>query len=227
MDTTIAEELRRTILFSPLREQELASVAQMARPLSLGRGEQLFAMGEPARHFFYLAQGQIKLFRLSPDGDEKVLELIRPGQTFAEAMAFMQRGSAYPVFAEAVEESRLYGFDNEAFAGLLRGSVESCFAIMAALARRLHGCINEIEALSLHNARYRLVHFLLQNLPADSRACPRISLPTTKHVIAARLSIQPETFSRLLKALVNEGLLRVEGTEIELMDVAALRALAE
>jgi len=224
--TDFTDELRRAYLFSELDGAQLAEAMREMRLIELDKGERLFEQGDPARRFFVVRRGLIKLYRLSPEGHEKIIELIAPGQSFAEALMFMA-ANGYPVHAEAVEITELFSFDNEVYKALLRDSVESCFRLMAGMSMRLHKQINEIDRLTLHNATYRLVAYLLQELPEDVVASPDVQLTTAKSVIASRLSIQPETFSRILARLSRDGLIEVEGNRVLLRDIPALRRLIE
>ncbi|MEJ2509253.1 MAG: Crp/Fnr family transcriptional regulator [Gammaproteobacteria bacterium] len=224
--TDFTDELRRAYLFSELDDDQLAEVVREMRLIDLDKGERLFEQGDPARRFFVVRRGLIKLYRLSPEGHEKIIELIAPGQSFAEALMFMA-ANGYPVHAEAVETTELFSFDNEVYKALLRDSVESCFRLMASMSMRLHKQINEIDRLTLHNATYRLVAYLLQELPEEVVTSPDVQLTTAKSVIASRLSIQPETFSRILARLSRDGLIEVEGNRVLLRDIPALRRLIE
>jgi CRP-like cAMP-binding protein len=220
-------ELRRAPLFAEMDERHLRELAAGAQALRLEAGEPLFRHGDPAERFFYLREGLIKLFRLSPDGDEKIIELIKPGETFAEAVMFMGTRGRYPVNAEAVNESRLLAFDQKMFLGLLRGSPEACFGLLASMSRRLHMLVNQIESLTLQNATYRLVAYLLEQIPRDVTASPEVVLTTPKGVIASRLAIQPETLSRILVRLRQGGLIEVHGNHITVRNVEALRKLVQ
>lgn len=218
-------ELRRLHLFSALSEEELAQVLASARVIDLGEGEALFALGQPARRFFYVRRGEIKLFRLSAEGAEKVIEVIRAGETFAEAVMFMERADGYPVSAEALCETQVVGLDNQTFMALLRKSPDACFRVMASMSRRLRSHVDEIDRLTLHNATFRLVTYLLQQIPEEVVQSPEIQLTTPKHVIASRLGIQPETFSRILARLSRDNMIEVHGHSIVLHDIDSLRAL--
>jgi CRP-like cAMP-binding protein len=220
-------ELRRAPLFAEMDERHLRELAAGAQALRLEAGEPLFRHGDPAERFFYLREGLIKLFRLSPDGDEKIIELIKPGETFAEAVMFMGTRGRYPVNAEAVNESRLLAFDQKMFLGLLRGSPEACFGLLASMSRRLHMLVNQIESLTLQNATYRLVAYLLEQIPRDVTASPEVVLTTPKGVIASRLAIQPETLSRILARLRQGGLIEVHGNHITVRNVEALRKVVQ
>ncbi len=222
----IAAWLSRTYLFSALDEEQLRTVTASMQDLTLDEGRILFEHGQPAEKFFLLIEGQVKLYRLSEDGDEKVIEIVRPGQTFAEAVMFMS-GKVYPVNADALVKSRLLCFSNAVFKDMLRSSVDSCFRLMAAMSQRLHMRLNEIDSLTLHNATYRLVTYLLGELPEGVLTSTEIVLTTPKHIIASRLSIKPETFSRILTRLARDGLIVVRGNSIVLADLERLRQVSE
>jgi CRP-like cAMP-binding protein len=226
MDTTSApfQELRRTYLFASLSEAQLAKVAQTMRVHTLAKGERLFEHGQPASRFFLLRAGQVKLFRVSAEGGEKIFEIIRPGGSFAEALMFLE-ARMYPVSAEALETSEVLSFDNNTFLGLLRESVETTFRLMAGMSQRLHARLNEIDNLTLHNATFRLVSYLLQQVPIDTQETSQVHLNIPKGVIASHLSIQRETFSRILARLRSQGLIEVQGNDIVLSDLPALRKL--
>ena len=218
------DELCSIYLFAGLDEEQLEAVARTTRLVHLDEGQPLFDFSQPARHYFYNRSGQIKLFRNSPDGGEKIIWIVRAGETFAEAVMFM-RGHRYPVSAEAITPSDVLAFDQKTFMGILKGSVETCFRLMATMSTRLHQQVNEIDNLTLHNATFRLVSHLLQHLREGPGQESELHLSAPKNVIASRLSIQPETFSRILARLSKKELLKVEGQNIVLRDVEGLRKL--
>lgn len=222
MDDT---ELRRLPLLAELDEKQLARMRDSRRQISLKAGETLFHMGETSRNFFHVDSGAIKLFRLSPTGQEKIVEIIRAGQTFAEAVMFFTR-PLFPVNAEALEPTVVTAFDSQVFMDMLRESPETCMRLLGTLSMRLHHRVNEIEALSLQNATLRVVNFLLNRLDAAGEE-DVVELEAAKKIIAARLSVQPETFSRVLHALTESGAIEVDGRRIVVKDKAALRRFME
>ena len=217
-------ELRQAYLFAEANDEQLARLSRSMQAIHLGHGEPLFRHGESADRFFYVRSGQLKLFRLSPDGHEKIIEIIRPGQTFAEAVMFIGTAGRYPVSCEAISDCELYAFGQKAFLETLAASHEISFGMLAALSRRLHMLVNQIDSLTLQNATYRLVMYLLELAPRDSDA-PDLELTTPKSAIASRLAIQPETFSRILGRLRDQGLVVVNGPHIILRNLKGLREL--
>ena len=222
--TLSPRELHAVYLFSGLEDHQLQAMLETAYSIELSSREILFEAGQHARHFYLLRNGQIKLFALSDSGDEKVVEIIYPGETFAEAITFMTQHS-YPVSAEAISASEVISFDMNVFRRILEESKETCMRLMADMSRRLRKRITEINNLTLHNATYRLVVYLLEQIPPGVVELPEIHLGTPKSVIASRLSIQPETFSRILGKLARQKLIRVHQNTITLLDVDGLRAL--
>jgi len=223
-DQQTIEELRQIYLFASLTDEQLNMMLDSAHPVELEQKQVLFEADQTADDFYLLRSGQMKLYCLSPGGDEKVIEIVRPGETFAEAITFMEN-QAYPVSAEAIMSSKLYCFKMKIFRNLMEGSPGTCMRLMADMSRRLRMRVNEINNLTLHNATYRLVVYLLEQIPEGAVEMTDIHLGTPKSIIASRLSIQPETFSRILSKLSQRGLLKVHVNDITLLDVNGLRSL--
>lgn len=220
------EALRSVYMLSPLDDEQLGAVQDTMRIDELRAGDSLFDFGQPAQRFYYLMSGQIKLTRSSPAGAEKVIELVQPGQTFAEVVMFLKR-PGYPVNAQAVDDSVVWGFLGQTILDILRNSPDACFAVMANMSFRLRQQVDEIDRLTLHNATERTVSYLLSQIPAGVVESPEVHLTTPKHVIASRLTIKPETFSRILGRLAKADLVDVHGQDIVLRDIEGLRILLE
>ncbi len=219
----LQQNLKENHLFSALSDEQLEQLSSAITVKSLAQGGHLFEAGSKAEEFYLVASGQIKLYRLSPAGQEKVIEIIRPGQTFAEALMFLDI-PAYPVNAQALADTKVYAIKNRAFMEILRGSVDLCFKVMADISMRLKRHLNEIDALTLQNATLRVVNYLSYLIPNCADSSVQIALPAAKNVIASRLSITPETFSRILHTLSDKGLITVDGLQIQVHDVVQLRA---
>jgi len=217
------EDLRRNYLFSDLDEAQLQRVARHAAHVHLNDGEALFEQGDLATRFYLLLSGQVKLFRLSPAGNEKVVDIVIAGSTFAEALMFLDRPH-YPVGAQALQASELISIDAADFADMLRGSVDTCFVMMGAMSQRLRGLLREIDDLSLHSASCRVAAYLVKHAPAGTES---FELPVAKQIVASRLSVTPETFSRIIKQFSNSGLIRIAGSRVTIVDRAALDVAAD
>lgn len=210
-------------LFSALDDAQLGKVLATTIIDTYPKGERLFRRGEPAHAFYMVVTGKVKLYRLSPDGHEKIMRLLGPGQTFAESVMFMDP-PRYPVHAEAVESSTVAAFKRESFIQLLQESFDICRAVMAQMTQRIQAHWDEIEALALLNSRYRVVHYLLGLVPEGKKGTIVITLPTHKSLIAAQLALQPETLSRLLRSLSDEALIELDDDNVAIPDVDKLRS---
>ncbi|MFC6669245.1 Crp/Fnr family transcriptional regulator [Marinobacterium aestuariivivens] len=222
---TALQQARHHMLFDALDDEEFEQATARARLLDLDGGERLFTQGDKAERFFLVLSGSIKLFRIAFDGQEKVVHLMREGDSLAEAVMFMSQ-TQYPVNAEALGATRVLSFSNLAYKGCLEASSQACFRVMASMARRLHLRLDEIETLTLQNARHRFVRYLLQLLVPDATGnTGHIELPVAKRLIASRLAMQPETLSRIMHDLKEEGI--VEGTtrQLQVLDVSALQEM--
>jgi CRP-like cAMP-binding protein len=222
----VDQELKRVYLFAGLNVQQLERVKQSMRHLLLAEGESLFEQGQRAERFFLVREGHIKLLRLSLEGGEKVFEVIAPTQTFAEAIMFMPN-SVYPVSAQAIEPTSLLAFENKILVEILKESFDTCFRLMFHMSRRIRHWINEVDNLTLQNATYRLISYILYHIPNNHQDSYEFNLPIPKQVIASRLSIKPETFSRILNSLCQEGLLTVTGRTIHIHQVEKLRLYSQ
>ena len=225
-NTEILPFIQRCMLFSDLNADQIDSVLGHTRVAELSEGDILFEQQQPARDFFMLTSGQVKLARHSADGHEKIIDLISPGHTFAEAILFSGQ-KVYPVTASALLDSRLLCFDIASYAGILHQSTDACFAILAQMSRRLHWYIGEIDRLTLHGATFRVVCYLLDQVPSTQLGSSEIRLVVPKHAIASRLSITPETLSRSFSKLSRDGLLDVQDDAVILHDVGKLRQFAQ
>ncbi len=210
--------IRRTPLFSQLPVSELEAILGNATHRRLGNGALLFAEGDPAHSFYFVQEGGIRLFKLASNGTEKVIELILEGEMFAEAVGFL--GGQYPVSADALYATTVIEIPSQNFLQVFRSNPDLATRMLAALSMRLRQLITHIQALSLETAGQRVSRYLLEQAPGG--AMP-FSLPAQKNVVASRLGITPETFSRVLATLRAQGLVNVEGAILTLPDPAALR----
>ena len=217
------ESVRSHYLFSGLEEEDLDRLAAEMKVRDLDQGEVLFHRGDPADSFYYVDTGLIELSLISATGDKKTLEVVNPGRTFGEAVTFMQEVK-FPVTAEGLQKSKLCEIPNHAFLNMLRTNRDACMRLLADLSRHLHARVREIENLSVQNARHRLSSYLIDHI-TDARdgdqATARLELP--RHVIASRLSIKPETLSRLLRSLADEGVISIEDRVVFIHSLTRLR----
>ena len=221
-DTAQYEAIRRHYLFSGLDEDVFDALATAITVEAYDKGEVLFHRGDPAQDFFFIEAGHVELSLISPDGQKKIVEVIGHDRTFAEALVFMQSGK-FPVTAEALTDTVVYRIPNDSYRALLHDNSDACMRLLSDVCRHLHQRVQEIEQLTIQNARSRLSSYLIDHAAEidDDEATIRLDLP--KHVIASRLSITPETLSRLLRTMSREGILTVDDRLIFVHSLARLR----
>jgi len=219
-----AHRLRKIYLFSQLNPQDFHKMVSSMLTHRLTKNQRLFHQGDKAKRFFFVRKGQIKLFLLSAEGEEKTIHIEHPGNTFAEPIMFMDK-PIYPVSAEAIQKSLVLSFDSTTFRDMLRHNTDTCFRLMATMSQRLHWHIVEIEHLCLHNATFRLISYLLREVPTETDQNTSVHLAIPKVTLASRLSIKRETLSRILARLRRQGLIDVQGHDIILRDLQGLREL--
>lgn len=214
----ILEAMAQSHLFSRLSEAQLERVRRHSHITDLLDGESLFFQGDDATSFYLVLSGRIKLYRVSAEGREKVVEIMEAGHTFAEALMFMDEPH-YPVTAAALVPSRVIVVNSREFKTMLRESIDSCFQVMGNMSYRLRSLISEIDALSLETGTVRTCAYLLRQAPADSSS---FKLQVAKSVIASRLSVKPETFSRILKNLNERNIISIDGRTVIIHDREAM-----
>lgn len=216
------ETIRSHYLFAGLTDGEFHVLATDVSVESYDKGEILFHRGDRADAFFFIESGQIELSLISRDGQKKVVEVITHGRTFAEAIIFMAEAK-FPVTAEALSNSVVYRIPNDAYRGLLQDNSNACMRLLSDVCYHLHQRVQEIERLTIQNARSRLASYLIDHIVEtdDDEATVRLDLP--RHVVASRLSITPETLSRLLRAMSDDGILTVDDRLVFVHSLARLR----
>ena len=220
----IPQILSRMPLIQQLPPEQIAELAAGTRERRLERGQLLFQKGDPAQGFFYVVMGQIKLAFPSPSGNEKVVEVLGPRQSFGEAVMFMDR--PFPLTAEAVSDCLLLHVAAESVFGLLARDALFARRMLGGLAQRLHGLVQDVEAYSLRSSTQRVIGYLLQLCPASDEAdagAIQIELPISKQLIASRLNLTPETLSRVFNELAQGGLITVHGKRVTVHDLTRLR----
>jgi CRP-like cAMP-binding protein len=216
----IAQHLSGFYMFSELQSSQIEPLANGTRVIVVPRGGILFNRGDRAHGFYLLLEGQIKLGVISPQGDEKVIGLIQPGESFGEAVLFLER--SFPIYAQATLDSKVLLITRDAIFDILDNDVTVVRRMLAGISARNRQLVNDIESISLQNSTQRLIGYLLQ-ISTDSPNPERVKLPANKLTIASMLNITPETLSRVMLRLQNAGLIEVNGKEIVITNVAGLR----
>lgn len=214
--------LRQNPLLGRLNDKQLDEMCTFSKIVNLPDGKVLFNYGDTATNFYFVFSGLIKLYRQSAFGQEKIFELERSGQIFAEALMFYGQ-KKYPVSAAAMKETVVVAINSQKFLNILRSSSETCLLILGDLSKRMHELINEIDKLSSLSGRSRVATYLLDQ---SINKGLKFKLEIPKNAIASMLSLQPETFSRLLKEMTKKQAIEVKDCHIQVLNQDLLRTIA-
>lgn len=213
------DDLKNSVLFSGLDEEDLVDVGNMAIPKSFKRGQVIFNQGERAEGFYVLTAGRVKIFKLSLEGKEQILQFIVPGYPFAEAALFV--GKTFPASAQAVEKSTAYFFHSDRFRELIEKRPAIAINMIVTQAGYLRRHARTIEDLALREVSGRLAGYILEKAGSNDR----LKLEVSKTQLAARLGTVSETLSRTLAKLRDQGLIEVKGRDIEILNRESLEDL--
>jgi CRP-like cAMP-binding protein len=211
-------------LFREVDRPALKQIARGTAVVDAPRGTVLFRRGDRCSGFHVIIFGQVKLAIGSADGGEKVIELMGPGQSFGEAVMFLDK--PYAVTAVTLADTKLVHVSREAVHAELQRDPAFARRIIAGLSRRLHGLVADLEAATLQSGTQRVIGYLLSQEALEGDGAAMVNLHANKRVIASRLNLSQEHFSRILHDLSAAGLIEVEGRGIRILDTARLRALA-
>lgn len=210
-------------LFQDLSAAELERVAEGCQVRRLTRGDAIFRFGQPCEEFHVVISGQVKLFAISPTGQEKVIELVAPGHSFAEALMFTDK--PYILNAEALANTLLLTVSKQSVLDEIKRDARFCMRMLAGISRRLHGLVHDIESGALHSGVQRVIGYLLRERQADHKASApafTVSLQVSKATVASRLSLTPEYFSKVLHELEAQKLIEIDKRDIRIIDVEQL-----
>ncbi len=222
MTTDDWTNLSRAPLFQAMGSEITRSLIGSRVARHYERGERIFQQGDPADAFFFIREGWVKLFREREDGREIVVSTFTAGETFAEAAMFL--GGRYPASAEVVTPARILRVEGAGLRQAILKQPQLALDMLAAAFVHLKQLVEQIEQLKAQSAPQRIADFLLGQVSADSGPA-EIALPYDKALIANRLGMQPESFSRALARLRELGV-TVTRDNVRMKDIARLTEFA-
>jgi CRP-like cAMP-binding protein len=217
--------LRRSALFATMDTETMTDFIAGGHLLHYKKGQDVFSLGDKAETLFFVIDGWVKLYRMNSDGEEVVITIVGPGETFAEAAVFSQL-RRYPVAAQACEESVLLLVPREMFVQKIKQDSEFSLGLLGAISSRQRLLVQQIEQISMRTPPQRVGTFLLQLCLPQTQGQAIARIPYEKYLLAHRLNIKPETFSRALRKLESVGVV-AQGHQIEIASLQALRTFCD
>lgn len=217
--TTLMATLRQSRMFADLSSENLSAVGDVCLIRSLDKGEMLFREGDKAEGFYVLQAGAISVFKITPDGREQIICVFRPPESFAEVtLATLE---AYPANAVALENSKVIVVQRAGFRDLIRRNPELSLHMLASMSLHLKHLVQTLQDYKGKQIEGRLADWLLKHAPPGADV---FELPVTKRNLAGQLGVTSETLSRTFARFRDEGLIRVLGPRVHVLNPAGLRA---
>ncbi len=218
--------LRRAPYFANLPDDVLIALARVAGCRRYARGQMIFLEGEPCAGLFIVATGEVKIFKLSSQGREQILQHLGPESTFNEVAVL--DGGPNPASAAAVTDATLYCIHRDDIRQLASTYPELAWALIESLAQRARHLVAMVEDLSLRSVKARLARLLLAEAERTSHADTLDRSHMISQVeMAARLGTVREMVGRALRDLAEDGLITFDRHRIVIRDRGRLKAVAE
>ena len=224
MSERILNNIKEMPIFEGLSRDMLIQVASVTRELKFDKGETIFFDGDSCKGFFFILEGKVKIFKLSPDGKEQILHLFGSGEPFGEVAVFY--GIPYPATAETLEPTSVLFFSRQGFVKLIEKNPSIAMKMLAVLSLRLKKFTLMIEGLSLKEVPGRLASYLMV-LMKESGDKTELRLDISKNQLASLLGTIPETLSRIFSKMAAQDLIEMNGPVIKVIDKERLKEVAE
>lgn len=222
---TMAESCTAAVpVFRSLPAGSLQELDETMHHRRWGRGEVVLAHGALIEHLVIVAEGELKLTRITASGREQVIRVLGPGDFFGEMALFTQITLEGDLVATS--DTSVCMVPRASVQRLLQTHSELSVALVEALAQRLYEAEQQIVELGLRDVGQRLAAALLRYAKATNVAV--IQLPISWAELAVRLGTTPETLSRRLRVMVEEGLIEQMGPRLFVVrDLQGLKDLAQ
>lgn len=209
--------IKESYLFKPLDTEVYNKLLSASSVRHVKNNDAIVSQGQSAEHFFLVLNGQLKLHLISSDGKEKIINFVEPGETFAEALMFMKK-KFYPINATATTKSDILLIPNKIYYQLLSENTELCMKMLGSISLKMRRHVNEIEMLTILDSAQRVMKFFYDLMPYNINDGGYYPVNTSKKLIASKLSMRPETFSRILKRFEEDRIFSFKSRLVQVFD---------
>jgi len=221
------DTLRNLPIFSELTPQQSDQIISICKFMNYKKNEILFFEGDNYRGFYILLEGSVKIYKISFEGKESILHLIKQFESFGDVPLF--DGGKYPVNAQIIADSVLVFIPHKEFVGLIKNNSTICFNMLVGFAKKMRRLTQKVEEFSTKEVTNRFARYLFEEIKkagTDNLPEPVVQINISKRNLASYLGTITDTLSRLLKKLQNEKIIRVDGKSIFILDINKLKTLA-
>jgi CRP-like cAMP-binding protein len=215
------EFLNSVLYFSDLSLAELESIRELVFEKTADRAEMVLLEGESAATLYFVASGVVKMFKTSAEGKEQILSIVRTGESFNDVPIF--DGGSNLASARAMGPVLLYGIKKNDMEAILRDHPQIALNVIKVLAGRVRHLVSLVEDLSFKHVIGRVAKILLEHVGGEMGRGPRL----TQQEMAAMAGTAREVVGRSLKALEEEGAIKLDRHRIIITDKEALKEIME
>lgn len=223
----LKECLKYIPLFTELSEAQLSEIVAFCSLVQSSKNAVLFREGDHYRGFYIVLNGIVKVYKIAQSGKESVVHIVKPNSVFADIPLF--EGNDYPVSAKCMAATELIFIPKVKFIQLMRTDPDLSLRMLAGFAKRMKALVEKLDNLSNKEVTNRLCDYLYKEVMkngTDKLPEPFLKFSVPKTTIAAYIGTITETLSRTLKKLQDEGILRVKGKTIFILDFRKLKETA-
>lgn len=223
--TAVQDTLRKTPYFADLGQAQLTTIASAVLQRRYERGDFVFHEGDVCEGLYVVESGRVRVYKISAEGREQVLLIAEAGEAFNEVAVFDDGPN--PASVEALEPTELLLIPKNDLLSIAAAEPEVARAFTRVFASHLRRLAFLVEELSFKTVTGRVARILLEQLPAAGGDAASASAPhrLTQREIAAMAGTAREVVARALKALEQQGALRIERGRIVIADRDLLEQL--
>ncbi len=219
----LADLLAGMPVLHDIGKDSLQTLADGARLIDYEASTPVFDRGSAPTGLFFVVSGGVKLVALGPDARSRVVELFEHGRMFGELGVFT--GERYRTWTETIAPTTLLHVDKDCVLAAVAADHALCQRMLRTVTARIQRLIDSIGVTSPSTADVRVAAYLLELAERTGPAAPWLTLPAPKATIASLLNLSKESLSRVLRRMMDAGLLRVSGRRIRICAPEQLLAL--
>jgi len=219
----IRDVISQVSFFQGLEQEELNDITSIAGRKDLHKGEILFVEGDEGDGFYIVISGRVKIFKESPEGKEVIIHICGPMDHFGQVAVYA--GRTFPASAQAMADSKLLFFPRKEFQELIKRKPDLALSMLSSLSMRIRHVTSQLESIALKEVPGRLAAYLIY-LQEEQGNTRELKLDISRGELASFLGTIPETLSRIMARLEEEGLVKVQKRTLEILDMEKLEELA-
>ncbi len=222
MSMAVETKFLKTInYFKGLSDAELTLIRPFLSEKKYGRGDIIIYEGDAAKAVYFILAGAVKLFKTSVEGKDQILYIARPGDSFNDVAVFDSGNN--PASAQAMGEVTVFELVKSELTRLLNDNPHIASNTIRVLAEQIRQLVTLVEDLSFRNVLGRVAKILLQYAHEEAGAGPKL----TQQEMAAMAGSAREVVGRSLKALEENGMIKLNRQKVLITDLNALREMVE